>query len=377
MKPEPTFDRFLSIGTGAIRAREDEDADTRRGSVYEYILAPSALTWTRQAQRDTDLFADTRFSSASDTSLTELVKRRFSIDRVLDTPGTGTAVVTRLTTSGGSGKFFKGTRIFVPSSASDPAVYYVSETVTVNSADLKVSIPIESEKTGVGVFIDTTNAVFDDAIWDPSWNIESLKCNDGTVFEDADDLRARVKTTKRSARVGYLDKIVEACRAAGADRIVAFQSDRVVDYGLNVIYVGDKNFHTTDKLIRDVKLKLEGVRNFGDNVQVLGMTSSRLVIDADVTLVNPPTSYNLNLLSNQLKGAISNYFAPSDAGFSYDRIAMQSAMVAVSNHAVAQVTFNTPSSDAVLMVNTIAFPSVLTRYTVNFSDITFNFKASA
>lgn len=374
MIAEPSIQKYIDIASGVVRGLKDEFADTRSGSIYETIFGSAAIIWSRQSQRNTDLFANTRFSTADGEALTDLVQLRYGIDRVLDAPGTGVATFQRPTASAGAGTVFKGTRVFVPASFSDPLAYYVSQDTHFAATDYAVEVPIEAAVAGYGTsIITTTDSVIDDSLWDSTIKCVALKCDHGTDFEQSNDFRVRTKAELRTNRVGFLDRIIATCAdVAGAAHAVGFPSNRVQDFGTNVLYVGDANYTTSTALLNACKLALESVRILGDQLQVLPMTPSQLTITATVTLATAPANYDLEALTAILKSAIARYFT-STGGYAYSRVALLGAMRAVAPFMVQTVDFTLPASDVGLMVG-LGFPGVLTRYFVDPNAINLSFQ---
>src|SRR5262245_33460726 len=98
-----TIQEMIDVASKAIRG-VDKAADFIRGSDYESLIGPSAIIWSRELERDEDLFNSTNFNTAVGADLTELARKRFKKTRVLDTRGTGVAHVTR--PSGGIAETF-------------------------------------------------------------------------------------------------------------------------------------------------------------------------------------------------------------------------------------------------------------------------------
>lgn len=371
MQDEPSIDKYITTAGGVVRGQKDAAADTRQGSVYEYIFGAAAILWSRESQRNTDLFAATRFSTADGPELTELIQQRYAITRVLDTAGQGVAQFQRTGTSAGT--IFKGTRIFVPSLNGEPQAFYTTSNVAVPLGTKVVTVPIEAAVLGTGTAITSLTGIIDDSLWDSTWRCIGLNCEEGTDFEQAPDYRARVKTERRLSRVGFLDRIIAACEAAGAVHVVAFASNRApVDYGQNVIYVGDANFSSSTSLLNSCRIALEGVRVLGDNIQLQAMSQSLLPISATVYLVNSPHDYDLVGVTQLINAAFIRYFSSSKGGFEYSRIALLGAVRAVLPHVVQDISFTTPASD-VGIISGLGFPSILTRYHTDANNITLTF----
>src|SRR6185312_11844872 len=110
-KPQPTIDDFLTTYGQAIVGGKDEFADVREGSVYDYPGGVSSILWSREVQRDEDMFSSDYLDTAVGDDLTALVLDRFGIQRVLDAPGTGVADLSRPNANAGGGTVWAGTRI--------------------------------------------------------------------------------------------------------------------------------------------------------------------------------------------------------------------------------------------------------------------------
>lgn len=373
MTPEPTIEEFIAAGTGAIRGIFDFAADTRRGSIHEQPLGAAAIIWKREARRDTDLFANTRFDTAEDAALTEYVSARWNIDRILDTYGLGSISISRA--SGGAGTIREGTRIILASSASDPVYYAVASDTAIGSTTLATTVPIRATQVGAGTAVVTQAAKFDDALWDSSWVIQNLVCADGTSFEPAPAFRARVRDELILRRKGYVDEITVACQNAGASHVVLFPSyyNGSTDFGLNVCYVGDDSFQTPPGMVNTIKLALETVRVCGDQLQVLPMRPSLVSIVATINLWDQPTRFNLDAIATIIRAAIVRYFDGGiDGGNSYDLDAL-SGDIRNATAAVQSVDFTVPASSATVMTGS-NFPAILNRYTTTPSAIQLTFE---
>src|SRR5580693_466230 len=116
-EPLPTITDLLGVFGAGVVARTDPNADVRRGAVYDHFAGVGAILFSREAQRDRDLFRARYFDTADGADLTELVATRFGIARVLDGYGTGTALFTRDSPSAGAGTIWEGTRIILAAGA--------------------------------------------------------------------------------------------------------------------------------------------------------------------------------------------------------------------------------------------------------------------
>jgi uncharacterized phage protein gp47/JayE len=356
----PTIEELRQAFHASVRATRLRRADGRDGSVYDYLAGPSAILWSRAGQYVRDLFRAIYIDEAQGDDLTERIRALWGIDRVLDTYGPGYATVYRPTAAAGQGTFWRGTRIRVGSS-----YYRVREDTTVGASVLSAPIPIEATRYGAGVALTHAPGAVDDPVWDPSWTVPGVSCDDGTSFESRDAFLARARTERLDARVGYASAILTACKNAGASVVAAFPSTfagEASDYGIGAVYVGDESFTGTPALVDACLLALERVRVLGAEIHVGAMTPAALTIEATVYLWDDPANFDQVLLTQALSGALVREFTGSTNGFSFTRDSLGGVMSRTTS-AVQSAVFTTPSSDvAILTGSPPAFPLTLPRY---------------
>jgi hypothetical protein len=363
MIPEPTIKELLEVAATSVRGNMDSTADFIRGSDYESLLGPSAVIWSREAARDTDLFNAVNFNTADGEDLTVMAKKRYGKDRILDTRGAGTVVVSR-PAGGTSETFWKGSEFHV--SGPQPKVYRATQNTVVSSSALLATVPIEAVEFGPGVAVDVTAGVnIADRLTDSTWRVDRLSCGDGTLFEKAEAFRARIRQERRDARVGQTKAIIKACNAAGAASVALFRSDFAgddYDHGLNVCYVGDLGNNGSPELVKACTLALEKVRVGGDHLQVLPMARTALNVTATVTLYDAPPLFDLKRLERIHVAALSQYLGGLSGRYDYSVVGLESA-IARHTPEVQAVTLSTPSVDAAIVEGTNKnFPAVLYRY---------------
>lgn len=363
MESEPTILDMIEIAGKAITGQGDKNADLVRGSDYESVIGPPAVIWTREDRRDTDLFNSTKFHTATGEDLTFLVKERFGIDRYLDSNGSGTAILSR-PVGGTSGTVWAGTRITI--FGGSPKTYRTIGDKVVPASSTSVSLNIEALVPGPGTGASTiTDLRLDDELWDPSWMVASLSCNDGTSFESAAALIARVRQTRADQRVGQVKSIEDACKIVGASHVQVFRSDyggSASDGGLNVVYVGNLGWEGSPSLVRACFLALRKVRVLGDHMQVLPMTRVILNPVIDVYLATAPALNDLESLYQTHREAVIEYLGGVSGGFSFTKIGILSALIKPTPE-VQRATVVTPAADVSVLVNG-NFPAVLNRYVV-------------
>lgn len=371
--PLPTIDEIVAAFHASVRARRDKRADGRAGSAYDYIAGLSAILWSREAQRDADLFRAIYFDDAEADDLTARAKALFGIDRVLDTFGQGFATLVRPTSAAAEGTIWTGTRFRVANGVADSVAYAAIRDVAAQATDRYAVVPVRATRTGPGVALREGGSAFvDDALWDSTWTVQSLTCEDGTRFEPAHEFRARVRAQRLAQRVGYDPRIVQACQDAGAAHVALFRSDYGGDdHGLNACYVGDAGYSGSPELVRRVTVALESVRVCGADLPVRPLTAGSLSVRAVVSLWEAPAYFHLADLELTLRSALLTAFAGTSAGFVYHRDALAGALARVTD-AIQSVSFLSPAADIAVLVGG-QFPPTLTRYALQPADVFLDF----
>jgi hypothetical protein len=371
---EPTIQELIDIAAQAIRGGADKTADFVSGSDYESLIGPAAMLWSRQAMRDTDMFNAVNFRTADGKDLTNLVRKRYGKERVLDTRGQGTARLVR-PAGGIAESIWKGTRLLVPGPKSK--VYRTTKTVEVPASEVMVDVPIESLIVGPGSAIDLGSSVarVDDSLKDSTWTVQSLRCADGTLFEKAEAFRERIRRERLDERVGQEKLIEDVCKAQGAGHVICFRSNFAgedYDHGLNVVYVGNLGYVGTPELVKACTLALDDVRVLGDHLQVLPMARVDLAVDADVVLHASPALFDLARLERIHHTAVTQYLNGSSGSFTYSRDGIGAAIARMTRE-VQRVDLVTPSADVQIVEGDMRnFPAVLNRYVP--SSITLRYK---
>jgi hypothetical protein len=381
-EPLPAIRDLLGAFGAGVVAQKDARADVRRGAVYDHFAGVGAILFSREAQRDRDLFRARYFDTADGADLTELVATRFAMARILDTYGTGSAVLARDSTAMGEGTVWEGTRILLAPVAAGAAAreYAVLEDTPISATATIATVGIRATRTGTGVAVSAPAGLgrIDDPLWDSTWRVQTLVCGDGTDFEKAAVLRARARQVQLDARKGYAKSITDACVAEGAAYVALFASNYggdAADFGLNACYVAAPGFTTTPRLIRACAVALERYRVCGADLQVFGMAPASLRVSATVTLWDDPSAFATTSLDIALRAALSSSFESLTGGFSYSLDALRGAMLQVSD-AVQDVVITSPYGSAPLLVGSPPnFPGVLTRYSLDEGDIALAFAA--
>lgn len=314
------------------------------------------------------MFNDTQTNSAVGDALTTRIEKIFDVERYLDSPGTGTVILSR-PSSGTGGTIYRGTRIELVdrSGLSEPIEYEVSVDTILASTATRTEIPIRALAVAAAVTAYASDQVYPrlvDSTWDDTWSVQLLTCAAGTSFEPAAAVIARARASRRDRRFGQERSIVTACMGAGAAHVALFPSNYGgddIDAGLNWVYVGDGSYNASTSLIRSCVLALESARTLGDNMQVGAMVQTDLILNATVYLNDSPAKVNQTALTQRLQ----NYACSAlRQDFTYSLDSIRAAMYQASP-LVQDVIFSVPTSDAPLLTTTngmLNFPATLSRH---------------
>jgi hypothetical protein len=373
-QPIPTLADLRQAYNDGIVGQRERRADTHDGSAYDLLGGMSAMLFSRQVQRDRDLFRANYFDSAEGEDLTSRVSRLYVVARVLDTYGIGTVSLARPNASAGAGVIPAGTRIviYASSGTTDPRIFAVTADTPVSATATTAAPPVRATTTGAGTSMTLSvglAARIDDPLWDSTWSVVGIQTADGTAFEKAEDYRARVRTQFYANRAGYAAAIILACQGVGATNVVPYPSNwtgDATDVGYNALYVGDASFNGSPALVQACTLTLESVRVLGADLQILQLASQSLTVSVTASLYDDPGSFNTTDLTLAIQAAIGAYFDGRKNAFSYQIDAIAGAVFRASP-AVQGATVNAPTS-SVGVTQAIGgiqnFPAVLTRYVV-------------
>lgn len=397
-QPIPTLADLRQAFADGVVGQRERRADTHDGSSYDLLGGMSAILFSRQAQRDRDLFRANYFESAEGDDLTTRGQRIYGVTRNLDAYGVGTATIVRPNASAGQGTVPAGTRFTVYSGAgtSDPRICTVTSDVQVGATALIATLPIRATTTGTGTAVSAIGLLvqISDSLWDTSWTVQALQTADGTVFEKAEDYRARIRNQQYASRQGYELAITAACVAVGAVNVKLYPGNWTgdgTDLGFNLCYVGDAGYNTSTALLNACSLALESVRVLGGDIQVLPMTSQSLSVNLTVSLYDDPGSFNTSDLTAAIQAAVASYFDGRRNAYSYQLDAIAGAVRAAST-SVQGVVVNSPASSVnvttslggiisvtgpngstVTITGIPNFPAVLTRYVVVAPNVSVSF----
>lgn len=366
--PLPTLDGLLSAFSGAVRVDGGPAKNARRGAGYDAVGGPTGILWSRQALRDRDVFRQNYAETATGYRLETLVERRYGVERVAASYGTGTALFTR-PAAGSDGRIYRGTRIEVLGDGPRPDVYAVSQDTYVSVTATSISVPIRPTRKGTGTAVYTTGSSIrlGDSVFDATLGVTELRCTDGTDEEKASVYLSRARRQKVDSRAGYHKRIVDACLAVGAANVVALDAGvfgEDDDFGVTHVYVSDSGYSTSDALLDACFIAVDDVHVLGCDVQVLGMEVTPLAIDATLTLWDSPGAFDQVAIRRRTLDALLAEFAGRPEFWVFRADALAGAIVA----AVPEVQSASLSTDPA--EPDADFVPVLPRYTLVGTDVT-------
>ena len=351
-QPLPTVADLRTAFKNGLVGIQDEFADTITGSMYDVVGSIGAICFSKQAQRDQDLFDTGYFDAATGGDLTDLVLKRYGIARILDTYGQGSVQLQRAP-GGVAGTLWTGTRVLVSGGAVvAPMAYVVAADTAVGAGQSLINLPVHAPRFGSGYAISAIAPPYtisiSDACFDGTFRCLSIQCLPGTDFEQDQYFKARVRAQRQTNRVGYIAPIVAACIAAGATNVALFPSyfgaNSISDYGLNFVYVGDQNYNGTTALANKCMLALEAVRVAGADLQVFPMARTNLSVAATLYMYDSPGKFNQNATVDIASAIMQQYFTGNANAFGFTLSGLAGAVQAAMPE-VQKVVFTSPTAD--------------------------------
>ncbi len=369
----PTIEDFREAARRGIRGWRDPNLSVRSGGGYDFTQGPAAVIWSREAQRDRDLFLQVYTESATDADRDRLVEAYYHVERVPAAYGLGTCEFTRPSAAAGAGRIYAGTRVAVLKAGYPPAVYAVLADTDVTAAALSLPVPMRATRYGTGVAANVGSASglrLDDILFDATLRPAALVVGDGTDREEDDAYLARARADLKADRVGHIARLVKTCREAGAWNVVCLHSGTfgdAQDFGLNHIYVSDANYVTTLQLQQDCFLALDAVRVAGCDVQVLGMDSATISVALTVAMNDSPGAFDLTALAADIRAAVVDEFAGRSDTWTWRTEGIRGAASKASPDIQSVGVVTNPAEPAA------AFTATLTRYRLFANDISVTF----
>ncbi len=364
----PTIEDFRAAARKGMRGWRDPNLSVRSGGGYDFTQGPAAVIWSREAQRDRDLFLQVYTESSTNADRDRIVEAYYHVERVPAAYGAGTCEFARPGAAAGAGRIYAGTRVAVLKAGYPPAVYAVAADTDVTSTALSLPVPMRATRYGTGVASTASGPALrlDDIIFDATLRPAALVVGDGTDREEDDAYLARARADLKAERVGHITKIVKTCKAAGAWNVVCLHSGTFgdsQDFGLNHIYVSDANYVTDPAVQQACFLALDAVRVAGCDVQVLPMTSATVAVALTVAMNDSPGAFDLTALAADIRVAVVDEFAGRSDTWTWRTEGIRGAASKASPDIQSVGVVTNPAEPAA------AFTATLTRYRLFANDI--------
>jgi len=349
----PTLDDLRAVFRGAVASRElGECADTHTGAIYDCMAGMGAMVWRAIAERDQAAFRTVYLDGAKEDYLDVRALSRLGATRIESVPGTGEVWIERAGLT--EGTIWKGTRIALSIAGGEIQYFEASSDYEVLANVVEVKLPIQQATAGQCGEVDLSESEctilrIDDPLWD-TWNVTYIACSAGTVYEQDRDYLARGRADVLDARVGFPSAIEQACRDAGAARVVLFAPDfGGIDTGLSNVVVGDSGGSTPDGLLSACRLALAQTAILGVNAQILPMTRQAVAIQITVSLWTA-TAEQAQIASD-VRSSVLAYFETRQNPFLWTYSGIRTAAFkALRNVHEIVVTGTAEPSEATLLV---------------------------
>lgn len=363
----PTIDELLTAYAGGVRVSAGSDANTRTGAGYDEMGGPAAILWSREAERDRDLFRQVFADTASGEAFDRIVERRYGGTRVRASYGTGQAILAR-PSGGTSGRLYQSTRILVyGTGAPRPLEYSISADTDVSTTETTVTVPIRATRDGSGVALTAASGLkLGDSVFDSTFAPTYLACADGTDDEDPAACLARVRAERLNRRPGYKRRIEQACRDAGAANVVVLDANAFGDdddFGVTHVYVADAGYSSTSSLLDACFVAVDRVRVNGCDVQVLGMAITPLAAQVTIRLWDSPGNFNQVAIKRDALAALLGEFQSRPDAWVFQTAALEGAVLETSDTIQSVSITTSPGEPAA------AFVPVLPRYVLSGGDV--------
>lgn len=260
--------------------------------------------------------------------------------------------------------------------------YLLARSSLAGAGDLTATLAITADRDGPGSEISVsagTRSVLQlaDPLWDNSWMVAGLTCGAGSLREDDDAAKVRLRRERFAERLGYEAAIIQAMQGAGAGTVALFRADylgEAADFGLNRVYVGDGNYETTATLLRDCRLALPAVAMAGSSTQVLALTNQLLTFQIAIQFWDIPEKFDTVSAVESTRLAVVEYFRTRENPFVWSTAGLIGAIQRVVTDTFdIEITSNVPAPILATLFNTYPLP----RFGTRVNDITVSLEMPA
>ncbi len=373
---------YVSVFFDELSARLGSAVDLSEGSQWDALGGAMAQMFVRSNRVQMEAFDAHTRETASGTDLDDYCSKRGPITRFAASKAKGICEWQRLTAGYGATKIEAGHQIRAPYKGKT-YVFEVLGTKSVGAAALSVVADVQAILAGPesNVGQQSAGVVNLDPLDDPTLLPFVMLVSGGAPAETDDELRYRQRLYEQSVERGTTAAIeLGALMVPGVKKVVLAMRDDAHLGGQGRIYVGDRDWYTSDTMIRDVAASLESYRGLR-SISVGGMLNSDVTIEGTLEMARPLAAYDAEDIRLTAVKRIVEYFDNRKTPYEYSVASLIGRIERAHDEAVratltAPATSTTnPLSAAALAIG--GFPLTLTRYRTNASLINLEIKGSS
>lgn len=338
---EPSWQDLYDVGRAMLQSRRPK-AQIEEGDVYDAILAGAASMAVAIVAYANALFKKAFLDGATGDDLTDLAHDR-GVDRDVGSESVGSVTFTRVTAAIGAGSIPAGTRIATTPDSTGAFAEFVTDVAAV-FAGATLSVTVAATCTEVGkignVAASTVNRVLDTPLFDTTITVNNAALFAGGIEEEGDeDLRDRVRGFFLTQARGTIEAIVFGAKGVpGVDRVTV----TVDSAGVVTVYVADEDGNSNATLVALVETELEEWRAAGDVVYVTG---GQIYLQAIGLSLTVKTGVDTNALVDRIRQAVISRLLRLNPGETLYLDAIRSAIRAVDQDSILQVTVTNPTAN--------------------------------
>lgn len=382
MASTPKVLDYVTVFLDELQRKLGSKVDTNEGSRWDALAGGFGRMFVRSNQMQVAMFDAHERERAKGPDLDAYCERRGPIRRFGAQKSRGFVRWTRATSAFGATSIPAGHKIRAPYSGR-PVVFEVLYTRSVGVSELNPEAYVQAVTPGSDGNVGTISApgvvANIDTLDDTSLLPTFLQVAQGCAEELDDELLVRQRLYEEGRERGTRPAVaLGALMVNGVKHVVVAARDDNHYGGQGCVYVGDRDWQSTDLMVSDVYASLESWRGM-QSIAVRKMTSSDVSIVADVDMADAITKYNIEEIRATAVRKVLEYFdnrktpyeySPASIGGRIERAHDDIMRVTVTSPASAVPNPFTPSQ---LVIT--GFPALLTRYRTSASLITLNFRS--
>jgi uncharacterized phage protein gp47/JayE len=379
--PMPTPIEYVSLFLDDLKGRLGSKVDTNEGSRWDALAGGFAQMFARANLAQAQAFDAHVRERATGKDLDDYCSTHGPIRRLGSNKSHGFVAYHRASAAFGDTELAAGFQVRVPFEGKSYTFEVTTRTpVPAGETDIttRIQAVLDGADSNVGLVTDgVVNVVPAD---DPLLLPAGVSVSGGTPPETDDELRERQRLYEEGREGATRAAIaLGALNVPGCKKVVLALADDSHLGARGVIYVGDRDWNTSDTLIEQVAASLEQYRPLG-SLQVLGMQNSDVSIVAELEMQRPITAYDPNALRAAAVRNVLDYFDRRGAPYEYTvqsiggRLERAHDEVLHANVALPSAGVVNPLSPTALALS--GFPAVLTRYRTKASLITLEIKGA-